>query len=84
MTTIKHYGAEQWCAPCRALKPIIQSIVQRNPTVSYQYIDVDEHQQQARDMGIRSIPVVLIIKNGVETHRFVGIQPTHIYEQALL
>lgn len=83
MTTIKHYGAEQWCAPCRALKPVIQEIISQNPAVSYQYIDVDTNQSEATAMGIRSIPVVIVMKNGVETNRFVGIQPKAVYEQAI-
>ena len=83
MTTIKHYGADQWCAPCRALKPVMQEIISQNPSVSYQYIDVDTNQAEATDMGIRSIPVVVVMKNGVETNRFVGIQSKAVYEQAI-
>ena len=83
MTTIKHYGAEQWCAPCRALKPVIQEIISQNPSVSYQYIDVDTNQAEATAMGIRSIPVVVVMKNGVETNRFVGIQSKAVYEQSI-
>ena len=83
MTTIKHYGAEQWCAPCRTLKPVIQEIISQNPSVRYQYIDIDQNQAEAQSMGIRSIPVVIVMKNGVETSRFVGIQSKAVYEQAI-
>ena len=34
-------------------------------------------------MGIRSIPVVIVMKNGMETSRFIGIQPKATYEQAI-
>jgi len=83
MTILKHYGAEKWCAPCRALKPIIQEITQQNPSVSYQYIDVDTNPADAQANGIRSVPVVIVMKNGVETNRFVGIQSKAVYEQAI-
>ena len=83
MTTIKHYGADQWCAPCRALKPVMQEIIQQNPSVIYEYIDVDTNQAEAQTLGIRSIPVVIVMKNGMETSRFIGIQPKATYEQAL-
>ena len=82
MTTIKHYTAA-WCGPCRALKPIMQEIASQNPSVNYQMIDVDANQAEATDMGIRSIPVVVVMKNGVETNRFVGIQSKSVYEQAI-
>jgi len=83
MTIIKHYGAEQWCAPCRALKPVIQEIISQNPSVSYQYIDVDSNPSDAQSNGIRSVPVVIVQKNGIETSRFVGVQPRAVYEQAI-
>ena len=82
MTTIKHYTAA-WCSPCRALKPIMQEIASQNPSVNYQMIDVDSNQDEATAMGIRSIPVVIVMKNGVETNRFVGIQSKSVYEQAI-
>jgi thioredoxin 1 len=82
MTTIKHYTAA-WCSPCRALKPIMQEIAAQNPGVNYQIIDVDSNQAEATSAGIRSIPVVIVIKNGVETSRFVGIQSKAVYEQAI-
>lgn len=84
MIVMKHYGAEKWCAPCRALRPIIQEIVSKNPSVTYQYIDVDTYPDEAKANGIRSIPVVVIQKNGVETNRFVGIQPKSVYENAII
>ena len=82
MTTIKHYTAA-WCSPCRALKPIMQEIASQNPSVNYQVVDVDSNQAEATAMGIRSIPVVVVMKNGVETNRFVGIQSKAVYEQAI-
>ena len=82
MTTIKHYTAT-WCGPCKALKPIMQEIASQNPSVNYQMIDVDQNQADAQANGVRSIPVVIVQKNGVETSRFVGIQPKAVYEQAI-
>ena len=83
MTIIKHYGAEQRCAPYRALKPVIQEIISQNPSVSYQYIDVDQHPEDAQQNGVRSVPTVIVTKNGIETSRFVGVQPRAVYEQAI-
>jgi thioredoxin 1 len=82
MTTIKHYTAA-WCAPCRALKPIMQEIASQNPGVSYQVVDVDSNPADAQADGIRSIPVVIVQKNGMETSRFVGVQAKAVYEQAI-
>jgi thioredoxin-like negative regulator of GroEL len=61
----------------------MQEIVSQNPSVSYQYIDVDSNPADAQANGIRSIPVVIVQKNGVETSRFVGIQSKAVYEQSI-
>jgi thioredoxin 1 len=61
----------------------MQEITAQNPSVNYQLIDVDSNQAEATSAGIRSIPVVIVMKNGVETSRFVGIQPKAVYEQAI-
>jgi thioredoxin-like negative regulator of GroEL len=82
MTVIKHYTAE-WCSPCRALKPIMNELVSKNSHVQYQIIDVDVNRDMANAAGIRSVPVVVIEKNGMETSRFVGVQSATIYENAI-
>jgi thioredoxin 1 len=82
MTTIKHYTAS-WCGPCKVLKPIMQELAAQNPNVNYQLIDVDQNPSDAQVNGIRSVPVVIIQKNGVETSRFIGVQPKAVYERAL-
>jgi thioredoxin-like negative regulator of GroEL len=61
----------------------MQEIVSQNPSVSYQYIDVDSNPADAQANGIRSIPVVIVQKNGVETSRFVGIQSKAVYGQSI-
>jgi thioredoxin-like negative regulator of GroEL len=46
-------------------------------------IDVDANRDMANAAGIRSVPVVVIEKNGMETSRFVGVQSAAIYENAI-
>lgn len=83
MTVIKHYTAE-WCSPCRALKPIIQEIVNETPSVGYQMIDIDNNMQEANAKGIKSIPVIIVETDGIETARFTGVQPKAVYQQAII
>jgi len=64
-----------WCGPCRALKPVLESI---NSECNGQFkvvgVDVDECQDLATEYGVMSIPTVLIFKNGTVTQRLVGLQ----------
>lgn len=82
MIKVTRFTAE-WCSPCRALAPIIEEIKGQNQDVQFETIDVDQQPEQATKYGIRSIPVVLIENNGMETQRFVGVQPKLVYEEAI-
>jgi thioredoxin 1 len=82
MTKVKRFTAA-WCSPCRALSPLMEEIQKETPGVTYEVIDVDNDPDQVSQYGIRSIPVVIVEKNGVETSRFVGVQSKEVYEQAI-
>lgn len=65
-----------WCGPCRMMSPIIDEIAAEvGENVKVGKINIDENQDLAVQYQVMSIPTILIIKNGVETNRFVGVQP---------
>ncbi len=65
-----------WCGPCRMLSPIVDEIAQEvSETVKVGKINVDEQQELAVQFGIMSIPTLVVIKNGKEEKRMVGVQP---------
>jgi len=80
--SVIHYTAA-WCGPCRTLKPILQEVISENPQVSFNTIDVDANRESAIADGIRSVPVVIIKKDGVETARFVGVRSKMEYSNAI-
>lgn len=82
MTTLKYYSTS-WCVPCKTIKPIVQDILSKNPSVRGTFIDAEQDTASAQSDGIRSVPTVIIYKNGVETNRFIGAQPRAVYEQAI-
>lgn len=65
-----------WCGPCRMMSPIMDEIAAEvGENVKVGKINIDENQDLAVQYQVMSIPTILIIKNGVETNRFVGVQP---------
>ncbi|HEV7858817.1 MAG TPA: thioredoxin [Pyrinomonadaceae bacterium] len=66
----------EWCGPCRMLAPVLDQLASESKG---QYIiaklNVDENPQTAAQFGIRSIPTMLIFKNGALVDRLVGVQP---------
>lgn len=63
-----------WCGPCRTLGPIIEEFAHKNiGKVKVIKVNVDEAGETAAKFGIRSIPTVIVLKNGVESARKVGV-----------
>lgn len=65
-----------WCGPCKMLGPIIEEIGEEcDGSFSVYKIDIDEAEDVTMDLGIMSVPTLVIFKNGAEVQRMVGVQP---------
>lgn len=82
MITVKKFSAS-WCGPCSMLKPIIENLKINNPDVSFVDIDVDEQYEQAQRYSIRSVPTVVVEKNGTEVQRLTGLQSELTYRNII-
>ncbi|MFT5448103.1 MAG: putative thioredoxin [Gammaproteobacteria bacterium] len=66
----------EWCAPCKALGPVLEKVVSAsNGRVRLAKLDIDSNQQFAGSNGIRSIPTVRLFVNGAAVAEFMGAQP---------
>ena len=73
-----------WCYPCRMIAPIVEELASEYGSVaSFGKLDVDENPSTAMRYGIQSIPTILIIKNGVEVDRIIGVVPKAQIETVL-
>jgi len=62
-----------WCAPCRQLSPILDSIAaEKGGQVLVGKVDVEQFKQLAMQQGVQGIPDVRLYKNGKEVDRFKG------------
>ncbi len=64
-----------WCGPCKMLMPIIDQVSAEVTDKKICKINVDEQPELASQFGIMSIPTLVVIKNGVEVNRTMGVQP---------
>jgi len=65
-----------WCAPCRMIAPIIEDLATTyEGKVKVGKLDVDSNQQTAIKYGVRSIPTVLIMKDGKVVDTIIGAMP---------
>lgn len=73
-----------WCHPCNAQLPILEELEARlGDSASILKIDVDEHKAIAEHYKIRSIPTLIIFKNGEVRWRQVGVFPANELERLL-
>ena len=61
-----------WCGPCRMLGPVLDEIASEKNDIAIGKVNVDNDRELANSFGIRSIPTMIIFKNGVEVDRMVG------------
>ena len=64
-----------WCMPCKMMAPILNEVaVATDGTATIYKLNVDEQQQVAAQYGIRSIPTMILFKDGKEVERIVGVK----------
>ncbi|MBI4035596.1 thioredoxin [Candidatus Daviesbacteria bacterium] len=63
-----------WCGPCRLMNPIIEELEKELAgKVEVEKINVDEAQQKAAEYGVMSIPTYIVLKDGKEVGRKIGM-----------
>ncbi|MDA0747696.1 MAG: thioredoxin [bacterium] len=72
-----------WCGPCRIVAPIVDELAaEYDGRIKVGKVDVDSEQKIASDFGIRSIPTLLIFKDGKQADQIVGAVPkAHLVEK---
>ena len=72
-----------WCGPCKMIAPIVEELATEfEGKVKIGKLDVDSNQQTAIKFGVRSIPTLLIFKDGELKDTIIGAVPkTNIVEK---
>jgi len=84
MVEVKKFSAS-WCGPCKMLAPVMENISKKSnfSSVRFTNVDVDEQFELASKYGIRSVPTVVIEKNGQEVKRISGLQSEIFYTNVI-
>lgn len=66
----------EWCGPCKMIAPALEEIAaEMNGKVKIAKLNVDENQDTAMRYGVRSIPTLIMFKNGQQVATQVGAAP---------
>ena len=63
-----------WCGPCRSFAPVFEELATQMPGVTFLKVNVDDEQELATAHNIRSIPTLIIFKDGEVVDTLVGVQ----------
>jgi thioredoxin 1 len=64
-----------WCMPCKLMVPVLNDLAEEmDGKVTVSKLNVDESKKTASQFGIRSIPTIILFRNGKEIKRIVGVK----------
>ena len=73
-----------WCGPCRVIAPLMDRLAEEYAgRAKVVKIDIDRNKENTKKFGVRSIPAVLIFKQGEVVERLVGVAPYETFSEAL-
>ena len=72
-----------WCGPCQMLKPTLHALAEASEDYKIVSINVDNEMEIAGDFEVFSIPCLVLMKDGKEVDRKVGVQPRPVLEALL-
>ena len=74
----------EWCGPCRMIAPAVDELAgEYAGKIKVGKVNVDNNQQTAATYGIRSIPTLLLFKDGEVVNQMVGVQPKEKIAEAI-
>lgn len=72
-----------WCGPCRAFAPIYDRVADRHPDITFGKVDTEAERELASAFEIRSIPTLMIIRDGVLLFSQPGMLPQQALEDLI-
>jgi thioredoxin 1 len=81
--TLVDFWAE-WCGPCRMIAPVLDELQgEFDGRANIGKVNVDDAPGLAQQFGVSSIPTLIVLKDGTEVTRFVGVQGKSVLSAAL-
>ncbi len=73
----------EWCGPCKTLIPVLESIQNDYDGVEFVKVNVDLNMDLALEMGVRSVPTVILFNGKEELFRTTGANSKSFYDKVI-
>ena len=73
----------QWCGPCQQFAPIFEKVAENNPDLTFAKVNTEDEQALAGQFAIRSIPTLMIVKEGVIVLNQAGMLPEESFNDVI-
>lgn len=64
-----------WCGPCRMFAPVYDTVAAAHPDIVFGKVDTENEQELALSLNIRSIPTLMLFRDGILLFRESGVLP---------
>jgi thioredoxin 1 len=64
-----------WCGPCRMFGPVFEDAAEQHPDITFGKVDTEAQTELAQAFGIRSIPTLMVVRDGVVVYSQPGALP---------
>ena len=69
----------EWCGPCKQFAPIFEKVAENNPDITFAKVNTEEQQALADQHGIRSIPTLMVVRDGIILLNQGGMLPEEAF-----
>lgn len=73
----------EWCGPCKSFGPVFEAASENHPDIAFTKIDTEAEQEIAGALEIRSIPTLMIFRDGIQLFSQPGALPGHALEDLI-
>ncbi|MFK7916631.1 MAG: thioredoxin [Ilumatobacter sp.] len=73
----------EWCGPCKSFGPVFEAASEKNDDITFAKIDTEAEQEIAGALEIRSIPTLMVFRDGIQLFSQAGALPGHALDDLI-